>query len=739
MADVKKWLKNNYLHIICVAITLSFLACAVFIFPNALNRFIDGVVDLWNSIKYYFRELFNLDYNVDVSVNDYASVEFTPFLNLPATWEEFTIKWHEYWKVWATSSNFTAYLSWWSNVLYYVSRILLLVVIPLVLLLYILFKSYLKKQNNDYNKTSKCLTFHKWLVSKTYTPIKNWLKMFVDFVKQNNKYFTLWLLIWAWNFNLIAIFIEFLAFYFYFVISFDFKNIYRQVYKLFCDISVPIAFIPLWAWFILGYWFLCWWRKKIAYARLQHYERKNCGFINERPIALMVCGTMGKKKTTAITDMALSQETMLKDKAFEKILENDLKFPYFTWCNFENTIKDAMRTHKVYNLATCKKFIRHLAVCFYAGVDADKSTFKSIKRHLKKRFNIRYNNLIFDYDFERYGLYYDDKLQVVNIWQVLETYAQLYFVYIIQSSLIISNYSIRTDMLFDSIGNFPMWNTDFFKRDSKLIDAFSRHSHIIDFDALRLGRKVIADNPKKDSFEFGVINITEIGKERKNQLELRETKKNEETTNQKNDGFTDWLKMIRHSATIDNYPFVRVISDEQRPESLGADARDLVDIVHIKETTDTKLAMPFFALTELLYGFVINKFIDLYYQYRYCRSDNTLPMYLLKSFASKFNHYYKGIYNTFGFCDLAIQVESGTLDGQLDDRKYTLMFKKIYSKRFSTDCFSDYFNQKSLKSKIGIDDLQEYETEKATFGELQEQNSYFINDLTNRTDTDKEN
>ena len=58
---------------------------------------------------------------------------------------------------------------------------------------------------------------------------------------------------------------------------------------------------------------------------------------------------------------------------------------------------------------------------------------------------------------------------------------------------IISNYSIRTDNLIDDLGNFPQWNTDFFQKDSRLIDSFSRHSHIVDFDALRLGRKVIDD------------------------------------------------------------------------------------------------------------------------------------------------------------------------------------------------------------------------------------------------------
>ena len=155
---------------------------------------------------------------------------------------------------------------------------------------------------------------------------------------------------------------------------------------------------------------------------------------------------------------------------------------------------------------------------------------------------------------------------------------------LIQSSLIISNYSIRTDSILSDIGNFPAWDTDFFKRDSRLLDSFFRHAHILDFDSLRLGKKVLAYNPRKDSFEFGVVVITEVGKERGNSIENAEKKKKDVGANQKNDLFNSWLKMVRHSATVDNYPFVKVLTDEQRPESWGADARDLCDIVHMRES-----------------------------------------------------------------------------------------------------------------------------------------------------------
>jgi hypothetical protein len=287
------------------------------------------------------------------------------------------------------------------------------------------------------------------------------------------------------------------------------------------------------------------------------------------------------------------------------------------------------------------------------------------------------------------------------------------------------------------LGNFPLWNTDFFKKDTRLLDAFDRHAHILDFDSLRLGRKVIKDNPNADSFEFGVIVITEVGKERGNTLDHRELKKKEAGTNQKNDLFNAWLKMVRHSATVDNFPFVKVITDEQRPESWGADARDLAEIVHIKKSGEQRLAMPFFSLGELFYSFMFPWFTDKYYDYRYRRGDNTLANHLIKKGVTALHNYYTRIYNTFGYCALNVVVESGTQDGPIKKNRYFLMSKKIYSRRFSTDCFSEFFREKALRSKVGINDLEEYKTERATFEELKKQNSYFITDLVNTEEQNK--
>jgi len=414
---------------------------------------------------------------------------------------------------------------------------------------------------------------------------------------------------------------------------------------------------------------------------------------------------MGKKKTTAITDMALSQEVIFRREAYERLYKQDLKFPHFPWISFEMEMQQCMEYGVVYNLASTKKWVR-------------KKRARFERTHAPQQ--------LYGYDYERYGYTYADKLKVENLWDVMETYAQLYFIYVIESSLIVSNYAIRVDNELLDKGNFPLWYADFFGDD---LPALSRHSHILDFDVLRLGKKLIENNKNSGSFEFGVVVITEVGKERGNNLELKEVKKNRDETNQKNDLFNSWLKMCRHSATVDNFPFIKVFTDEQRPESWGADARDLADILTIVSSSKIKLALPCYTLENKICEWAFSKFKGLYYDMRFRRGDNTLLVHILKTIVAKLFAYNMRIYNQYGYSELGIEKERGTMDGKADLKAYYLMSKKIYSSRFSTDCFSDYFNEMALRTNVGLNDYREYATERASVEELKLQNSYFVNAL----------
>ena len=694
-----------------VLITAAFALLAVFVFSDSYLRFGEAVKDFGLSVGYYFCTLFGIEHNIVPSVTEYSSVMDWSIL-LPSDLEGFTSQSKSFFALLIDGENFASYWAKVGDMMLVLLKVVAIILPCLLVLGLVIWRLY-KSGNTKHNRDTTPLRIFKKLSEWIYRPLKITIASFVNFLRENRAVWMLWVGIWAFNLNAASIVMGFLAYYFYFVLSFDVANLYVQVCKLLIDLQVIFRHFPWWC-----IAFACWllfdhWRKCIAQNRLRHFEARNCGFINELPIVSMACGSMGKKKTTLITDMVLSQEVMFRQKALEILQQNDMKFPYFPWIAFEDELRRCMEHGTVLNLASVKAWIA-----------------------LKRSRFLRHRNAqtqLYGYDYARYGTTFDDSLKISRLFEVLETYAQAYFIYVIQSSLIVANYSVRTDNLMADNGNFPMWLTDFFPKRRR---PQSRHAHILDFDVLRLGRKVLENNPKAGSFEFGVVGITEIGKERGNNLELKEVKKGSDDTNQKNDLFNSWLKMCRHSATVDNFPFIKVFTDEQRPESWGADARDLADIINIASCGDMRLALPFYTIEEMLSEWAFNRFLSLYYDFRFRRGDNTLLVHILKSVVAWLWRRNLRIYNRFGYYVLKIEKERGTMDGKTENKKYYLMSAKIYSQRFSTDCFSDYFNDMARRSYTGLADYLEYATEKASVEELRMQNSYFINSLYRDADGD---
>jgi hypothetical protein len=659
------------------------------------------------SFCYYFCGLFQIPSKLPITINDYSKIFRLTGANVgmaetPTGFQKDTLI---YFKLIFTSHNFSGY---WGVVMEFLFKVTSVIAIlaPIVVGVVILVRHLYFIPNQNHNEDTRPLKVFKWLAKVVYQPIKGFLIEFKEFLDEESYMKKSWTVIWLFNFNVISMGVAFFAYYFYFALSFDLFNIYKQVVKLVIDLKVVITKIPIVFIIIYAIKKFDEWRKSIAYSRLYHMESRNCGFINELPIVSMTVGSMGKRKTTMITDMALSQEVMFRQKAYELLKSNDLKFPHFPWICFELNLRTAMEYGQVFNLATVREWVEKKRARYEKHGDP------------KKR--------LYGYDTQRYGEYYDDNLKISHLFDVLYNYAQLYFIYVIESSLIVANYSIRTDLELIDAGNFPRWAADFFP---EYTNDEGSHSHILDFDVLRLGKKVIENNPNAGSFEFGVVVISEVGKERGNNLENREMKRNTEETNQKNDLFNSWLKMCRHSATVDNFPFIKVFTDEQRPESWGADARDLCDILYIESNGKIKLAMPFYTIEEMLTEWAFKSFISLYYMMRYIRGDTTLLIYILKIFTAWLYQRNAKIYNRFGYCLTHVAKEQGTMDGDVEKKKYYVINKKIYSRRFTTDCFSDYFNEMAKKSNMGLNDYMEYATEKASVEELKMQNSYFINAL----------
>ncbi len=723
--------RTDYRHYICIGMTIGFLLINVFCFRYSFPRLFESLRDLVYSLGYAFADIFELAINISPTVRDLSTMPFTVSDKIPATWERFASGWGEFWFAFGNLDNFKYFWIMRRSSIAMSSKLVLLSVLALsMIIIVILLLRGKKNQNNDYNEDTKALRFFKRISDKSYRPVKQWLKDFVCFVGSHSKYYITWILIWSQSFNFFSILCEFFAFYFYFAVTVNPAEIFVQLYKLILDLSPMYKFVPVPVWFVVGIWIFDKIRKHRGYKVLEHHEAMNCGFINERGVFSLFVAPMRGGKNKLEVAFTLSREAMFRDMAYDIILRSDLKFPFFPWINLEKAMQAAMKKGFVYNLATTRKFIDFLHERFLdPRIMSSPAVTKSYcRKFMKKLWNYRYHNFVFDYDLDRYPVVYDNAKYIENLFDVIKDYAQAYFIYVVRSSLILSNYAIRTDGTMNDVGNLPLWDTDFFHVDSYDVDVISRHSHILNYDVLRLGRKVAEESAF--AFEFGIIDITEIGKERLNMLESQGLKKDDDVTNQKNDGFDNWLKMCGHNATVDFTCFVSVYADDQREDQLPASVRQVGEIIRIEDNEKGKLAMPWYFLEDTLYAFFHSRFERLHRSERFNRGDNTLPYYIAHSIMAWIEAKHARIYNTFGYELIKVSIQDGLKANEKTLHKFFISNKKDLSKRYSTDCLSDTLAVRALRASWGLDDTPSYKTERASFNETLQQNSYFIRDIT---------
>lgn len=94
----------------------------------------------------------------------------------------------------------------------------------------------------------------------------------------------------------------------------------------------------------------------------------------------------------------------------------------------------------------------------------------------------------------------------------------------------------------------------------------------------------------------------------------------------KNDLFNVLLKMSRHTCVVSNRIFMKIFADLQRPESLGTDARELGEVMYIREKGEPTLTFP---VSDIIYRLRENGNID----FRRSAYEVLLlsPVYLLRA------------------------------------------------------------------------------------------------------------
>lgn len=707
------FLKKNYLYFVCISVLLLFVGIGIIYFPNSICRLYEAGRDFVLSVGYYVCEMFELGDMIKPTVNDFPSLQiaeskFQPLTLIPQNLDAFWAKIEAYGDRLIDPINLIEYVLFLTRLLITLSQ-LILPLMSLCLFVYGRIANMFRAQNNAYAVDSKGVKVVRFLFKRFFLPIFRFLKRLWIFAKQK-KFVLISSLLWAFYFNVYTIIVEAFAYYFYFCACFDVVSLYRQVYKLLLDLTPMIRFIPLVIWAIIVLYFWNSMANSRAKGKQRHKENKNRGFGNARQIFIYIIGLMGAGKTTQAVDMGLTYTVQMRDDAFEVIYENDLRFPMFPWINFENALKEAFEKHIVYDTRRCKIFVQ-----------AWKEKF--LTNPCKEN--------IFDYEYDTYAMTYYNRLSNITIWDALEEYAQAYFIYVIQTSLMISTFSVRTDSILQDIGNFPLWNHSFFNRDVRQSELYSRYATIFDQDIVRLGKLMVDNNPHRYAFGFGIYVWDELDKERKNSLELQEVKASAKECNQKNDLMEPMIKVIRHGCMIGRRNFVRCIGTGQRADDLGAKLRGVCEIINIAKVGETELSLPFWSpyfVFKDLFGWIMNRHCELYYQYRFNRSDNVLLLQTWHYLVSRYMQACNIMENQFGFQVVTLEVETDKLKGKFKKHKYYRQFDKVYKDRFVSDASGDMFDHRRDYSEVGLCDIPTFKTKRASAEELELTNSHFWNE-----------
>ena len=714
------------MSVILIGISLWY---AFFEFRAVFIRMGDAVIDLVLSVTYYFSELYKLDIEVTSTVTQIPDGSSSP---LPMDWTVFKAQCLEVCRLMVDEKNVNEYIAYTGEKIGLYSQLLIPVLFLLLIVGLLAFWCY-RTPNKRHNQDTKPLKACKWVSDLTVKRAGRFAKRYLNFLRCHKGFRITLILIWLYNLNFFTIVIEAIAYLFYFSISSNLFSLYTQVIKLGIDLSVAGEFIPVWVQTIFGFWVfhkIRWWLgMRVLYAR----EKYNEDFLDSHPGALLIVGKQRMGKTTMLTDMALTQGVLYRKKAFKKMKARQKQFPFFPWVNLTQTIDAARKRHTIYTLATCRQFVRSLRWQYENALLPEEKQVHSnfnVMRYLRNKFGYRGDNYCFGYDLQRYPTTYNDGLRIVHIFDAIEAYAQLYFIYSNPTPLIFGNFSIRCDEQKKTKGNIPKYDYDFFKRKAETLERDSQYCHILDWDMVRQGKLMNPRNPNKDALEFGVLAGMEIAKERGNQNTLVGVKKDAKECNQRNDGFENDMKMVGHRATVDYEPFFRALYDEQRQDSLGAENKDLCDVIMIKNVKEAKIVMPFCSL-EIVLWLGISKLYDwIEGKLSYLRGDNTLLMHSIKTVYQPYNSFYERIKNQFNVSKATVNVWNGMDDEMLaDNGKYFIFDKKDKAERFATDGIGSFYQEKALRSKRGINDVAQYQDKHMSWKEMSESNSHFYNAL----------
>ncbi len=704
----KRLRRIDYRHWIALAVLLGTVSLGVFVYKYPFYRLLEGIADLVKAVVYCFANFYEKAHKLsfEQTVNEFSKVDLQYYIgiDLEEIYRRLTCLKDEIFVL----RNFTVYLVY---VMIGFCKFLCIVcyVVIFGLILFMPVFLFWDEVNNDYNEDTKPLQWFKHWVNRPFKAAKAWLGGFFAFFRSSS-WWTCFVVIWLLYFGFWTVILEFLAYYFWVLTVFDFSTIKIQLLKLVADLLLCFNTLPWPCWVAIGIWIYDRWRLGYGTRKLYHLDSCNKEVLEKVPMCNYIVAMPRTGKDMMMNSMALTFASMDRDTCLGILNDNMKRFPRFPWIMFELWLQDHIKNGSIRSWVSARDLT--LSKCVFYDC-----------------FNV--SDRYWCYDIEKYPFEFNDGLKVIRLPQALAEYAQAYFSYTLTTSYLVSNAPARDDFIINDQGNFVLVDTDYLNRRPEDIPEVSKYSHIIDWDMFRLGVKMMEKNPNVGAFEFGILVLTEIDKERKNNDQLKETKAKDEGCNQKNDLFNLWMKMSGHGAMLANKCLLHVLTNAQRPSSWGADGHELCAVMHIEKHTGQTYTLPFFWLEASILKRFLSWWDGVFNESRYNWGNHHLFTWLGQGLAAILYRYLTRRGNLYGYYDQPIQCETGTSDEHknFEDMTYRVIFRTAYAERYASDYFKAFANMQTERCEVGMNELPTYTGKYPTIKEMQLSHSHLNQDL----------
>ncbi|MBO5439632.1 MAG: hypothetical protein J6A53_03150 [Clostridia bacterium] len=694
--------------VLLISLLFTFLRYSI-----TVERFISAITHLKNSFVHYFKVTWLKKANYGTYYGPSESVSFLKVLDfLPFDVDKVIFKFQNLWEAMLIKENFQNYT--FDFVIFSIKALIYAVssFIVLVILDTIFDAVYMKYKHEPVEdpegnlifepvEDSSPLVFFKAkivpVLSFTWNTIKNFCVRFYY-----SKFWNWFFLIWFFNFNFFSIISEFLAWAFGFSIAPSANYMMSTIGTILLDLIITFASAPWWVWLVLGYVIFDIIRKNIGKDKRDRLYRKCIGFLKSLAFNVLFEAETGGSKSKSMVQAAIMTDDYFHSDQWDTLYEVRQEYPDFPYDKLEADIESQIEEHLIYSPRSVREFI-HCKMSEY------------FKNPVSKN--------IWNYEGR---MYYNDGYRYCNIWENLNDYAQCYYIYTADTTAILANISIRTDLK-KVRGYFPLWDNDMLNREPELYEDYTRFCHIADQDAFRFDKTIKENNPNAYAIEYGINCSDEIDKDRGNQYSNKEYKIDDENANPLNDGYANSLMFERHYLNIRFKSYRREYAVVQRSDNFNAKENQMFDKLFILSKSETLLTMPLF-FEDKIYSIVNGWYQGFSQSIFHYGQNRTLLFYILEHTLVPFLDYCRKIKKLYGYehCKVS-KSKACNRDAAPEVFDWYLIHMICHNWRYASDAFNCFIDEAAKYSRRGLIDITSYRGIKSEFDEMPELNSYFAN------------